>query len=128
MIFITWATGNLEIKVIEALLKKVAAAEIAALVRDESKAQDLTEKGITIRVGDYDNKAALDQAMVGVDKILLVSGGRAANGLEQHQNVIDAAGVKTLAYTSRCLQNPETISNQLMRRNFNGRVHPFPPA
>ena len=121
MILITGATGNLGSKVIEALLKKVAATEIAALVRDENKAQDLKEKGISIRVGDYDNKAALDQAMKGVNKVLLVSGGRAANGLKQHQNVIDAAnnaGVKTIAYTSRCLQNPETLSNQLMRRHF----------
>jgi NAD(P)H dehydrogenase (quinone) len=121
MILITGATGNLGSKVIEALLKRVAATEIAALVRDENKAQDLKEKGISIRIGDYDSKGALDQAMRGVDKVLLVSGGRAANGLQQHQNVVDAAkkaGVKTFAYTSRCLQNPETLSNQLMKRHF----------
>lgn len=121
MILITGATGNLGSKVIEALLNKVAASEIAALVRDENKAQDLKEKGISIRVGDYDSKGALKEAMKGVDKVLLISGGRADNGLQQHQNVVDAAkaaGVGTIAYTSRCLQNPDSLANELMKRHF----------
>jgi NAD(P)H dehydrogenase (quinone) len=52
---------------------------------------------------------------------LLISGGRAENGLEQHQNVVDAAkiaGVKTIAYTSRCLQTRNTLANELMKRHF----------
>lgn len=121
MILITGATGNLGSKVIEVLLKKVSASEIAALVRDENKAQDLKGKGISIRVGDYDSKDALKEAMKGVDKVLLVSGGRADNGLEQHQNVVDAAkmaGVGTIAYTSRCLQNRDSLANKLMKRHF----------
>ena len=121
MILITGATGNLGSKVIEALLRKMPANEIAALVRDENKAQDLKRKGISIRVGDYDSKGALEEAMKGVNKVLLVSGGRADNGLEQHQNVVDAAklvGVETIAYTSRCLQNRDLLANKLMKRHF----------
>ena len=121
MILITGATGNLGSKVIEALLRKVSASEIAALVRDENKAQDLKRKGISIRVGDYDSKGALEDAMKGVDKVLLVSGGRADNGLEQHQNVVDAAklaGVETIAYTSRCLLERNSLANNLMKRHF----------
>ena len=121
MILITGATGNLGSKVIEALLKKVPATQIVAFVRDEIKAQDLREKGVNIRVGDYDSKSALVEAMKGVKKVLLISGGRAENGLEQHQNVVDAAkhaGVKTIAYTSRCLQSRDTLANELMKRHF----------
>jgi len=121
MILITGATGNLGSKVIEALLKRVPATQIVAFVRDENKAHDLREKGVNIRVGDYDSKGALEEAMKGVKKVLLISGGRAENGLEQHQNVVDAAkrtGVKTIAYTSRCLQNRNTLANELMKRHF----------
>lgn len=121
MILITGATGNLGSKVIEALLKRVPATQIVAFVRDENKAHDLREKGVNIRVGDYDSKRALEKAMEGVKKVLLISGGRAENSLEQHQNVVDAAkhtGVKTIAYTSRCLQNRDTLANELMKRHF----------
>lgn len=121
MILITGATGNLGSKVIDILLETIPARQIAALVRDENKARLLKEKGVTIRIGDYDNKAALDEAMRGVEKVLLISGGRAENGLQQHQNVVDAAkkaGVKCVAYTGRCLRDKNTLANELMKRHF----------
>lgn len=121
MILITGATGNLGSKVIETLQEKVPASHIAALVRDDDKAKDLKKSGISIRVGDYDNKVALREAMKGVNKVLLISGGRADNGFEQHQNVINAAkdaGVQTIAYTSRCLGNRNKLANGLMKRHF----------
>jgi len=122
MILITGATGKLGGRVIETLLmKNVPATEIAALVRDENKAASLKEQGIDIRIGDYDNKHSLDKAMTGIDKVLLVSGGNADNGLEQHQNVVDAAkkaGVKCIAYTSHCLKDRNTLVNDIMIRHF----------
>lgn len=122
MILITGATGKLGGKVIETLLmKNVPATKIAALVRDENKAADLKEQGIDVRIGDYDNKHSLDEAMIGIDKVLLVSGGNANNGLEQHQNVVDAAkkaGVKCIAYTSHCLKDRNTLVNDIMIRHF----------
>ena len=102
---------NLGSKIIDTMLARIPAYRIAALVRDEHKAVHLKEKGVNIRLGDYDAPAALDKAMIGVEKVLLVSGGRAVNGLEQHQNVVDAAkkaGVKCIAYTSRCLTDRTT--------------------
>ncbi|MBA4146016.1 MAG: NAD(P)-dependent oxidoreductase [Cytophaga sp.] len=121
MILITGATGNLGSKIIETMLVRIPADRIAALVRDEHKAAHLKEKGVNIRLGDYDDPEALDKAMIGVEKVLLVSGGRAVNGLEQHQNVVDAAkkaGVKCIAYTSRCLTDRTTVANDLMKRHF----------
>ena len=44
--------------------------------------------------------------------MVLISGGGAKNGLEQHFNVVDAAkkaGVKCLAYTRRCLKDRNTL-------------------
>ncbi len=121
MILITGATGNLGSKVIDTLLETIPARQMAALVRHENKARLLKEKGVTIRIGDYDDKAALEEAMRGIEKVLLVSGGRAENGLQQHQNVVDAAkkaGVKCIAYTGRCLKDKNTLANELMKRHF----------
>ena len=121
MMLITGATGHLGTAVTQTLLTKIPASQVAALVRDETKAADLQQKGVGIRVGDYNDTDALDRAMRGVDKVLLIAGGDAPNGLQQHQNVVDAAkkaGVGCIAYTSRSLKDPDTLVNQLMMRHF----------
>ncbi|QJD81651.1 SDR family oxidoreductase [Spirosoma rhododendri] len=118
MILITGATGKLGSQVIQTLLtKNVPANHIVALVRDETKAGYLKENGIHIRIGDYDDRPALEQAMIGIDKVLLVSGLDASKVVRQHQNVVDAAkqaGVKCLAYTSNSLRDRHTLLNQVM--------------
>ena len=121
MILITGATGQLGGAVIQQLLTKTPASQIAAFVRDAGKAAGLQEKGVSIRVGTYDDVDSLNHAMQGIEKVLLIAGGDAANALEQHQNVVDAAkkaGVKCIAYTGRSLKDPGTLVNQLMNRHF----------
>lgn len=122
MILITGATGKLGGKVIETLLSKnVPANQIAALVRDENKAAGLKEQGINICIGDYDDKTSLNEAMKGIEKVLLVSGLDISKVVQQHQNVVDAAkraGVKCLAYTSNCLRDRDTLANKIMMTHF----------
>jgi NAD(P)H dehydrogenase (quinone) len=121
MILITGATGHIGSAVIQQLLTQLPARRIAALVRDPAKAAHLQARGVSLRVGDYRNPASLEQALQGVEKVLLVSGGGDADGLQQHQNVVDAAkaaGVGCLAYTSRALQDPASLTNELMHRHF----------
>lgn len=121
MILITGATGQLGSAVNQHLLTKIPASQIAAFVRDAGKATGLQEKGVSIRVGTYDDTVALDSAMQGIEKVLLISGGDADNALQQHQNVVDAAkkaGVKCIAYTGRSLKDPSTLVNKLMNRHF----------
>ena len=121
MILITGATGHLGSATIDTLLKKTSADQVAALVRDESKASGIKEKGVNIRIGNYDDAASLDAAMQGIEKILLISGGEVDNALEQQQNVVDAAknaGVKCIAYTSRNLRDRNDLANELMKRHF----------
>lgn len=120
-ILVTGATGHLGAAVIRQLLKKIPAPQIAAMVRDESKAADIKERGVDIRVGDYDNTASLDQAMQGIEKVLLIAGTDEDNRLQQHQNVVDAAkksGVQCIAYTSRSLKDRNTLANELMLGHF----------
>lgn len=121
MILVTGATGQLGGAVLRQLLQRLPASQLAAFVRDESKAADLVERGITLRVGTYGDTDSLHGAMRGVDKVLLISGGDADNALQQHKNVVDAAkkaGVNCIAYTSRALNNPDTLANSLMERHF----------
>lgn len=122
MILITGATGKLGGQVIQTLLRNnLPANHIAALVRDENKAGPLKEMGVTIRIGEYDDKPSLEQAMKGIDKVLLVSGLDMNKVVQQHQNVVDAAkkaGVNCLAYTSNCLRDPNTVVNTIMLTHF----------
>lgn len=122
MILITGATGKMGGIVIETLLKNgLPPDQIAALVRDEVKASALKEKGIDVRIGDYDNRHSLDEAMKGVERVLLISGLDMTKIMEQHRNVVDAAknaGVKCLAYTSNCLKDRHTLVNYIMQTHF----------
>ncbi|MGW5452084.1 NmrA family NAD(P)-binding protein [Nocardia sp. NPDC003979] len=92
------ASGQLGRLVVEAL---VAAGERpVAIVRDPSKVADLD---VEVRRASYDDAAALDAALVGVDRLLLISGNEFGARVAQHTTVIRAAeraGVELLAYTS----------------------------
>lgn len=103
MIAITGATGQLGRLVINALLKKVPASEIIAVVRSPEKAQDLQALGVALRTADYNQPQTLQGAFAGVQKVLLISSSEVGQRAVQHRNVINAAksaGVKFIAYTS----------------------------
>ena len=103
-ILVTGATGHFGKAAIEFLLKKgTPATSIAALVRDEAKAENLNRLGIELRKGDYDDYASLVKAFTGVDNLLLVSSNDINNRSVQQANAVKAAteaGVKHILYTS----------------------------
>jgi len=103
MIAITGATGQLGALAVETLQKTVPARDIVAIVRNPAKAEALTQQGVVVRQGDYNDLPALTAALAGVDKLLLVSSSEVGQRATQHRNVINAAkaaGVKFIAYTS----------------------------
>ena len=102
-IAITGATGQLGNLVIEQLLQLTAAQNIVALVRNVNKAEHFKAQGIELREFDYDRPETLVPALLGIDKLLLISANEIGRRTPQHQAVIDAAkvaGVPYLAYTS----------------------------
>jgi NAD(P)H dehydrogenase (quinone) len=108
MILVTGATGQLGQIVIEKLSEKIPINQIAALVRDASKADHLIAKGVNVRVGDYQNGESLLAAFQGIDKLLLISSNDFNDRLGQHKNAIDAAvkaGVKHVFYTGVTMNN-----------------------
>lgn len=107
MILVTGATGHLGSAVIEQLVKTVSPATIAGLARNEDKTQMLRDKGVQVRMGDFDDAASLHQAVEGVNTILLISTVD-PHRYQQHQNLIDAAkaaGVQHIAYTSALIRD-----------------------
>lgn len=103
MIAITGASGHLGRLVIADLLKTVAAEQLVAIVRDPTKVADLAQKGVQVRRAEYGDAAALQAALTGVEKLLLISSSEVGQRAPQHRNVIEAAkaaGVTFIAYTS----------------------------
>jgi NAD(P)H dehydrogenase (quinone) len=103
MIVVTGATGQLGRLVIEKLLKRVKASDIAVVVRNREKAGSLAALGIEVRQADYDKPETLRNAFRGADQVLLISANEVGKRLAQHRNVIEAAkadGAKLIVYTS----------------------------
>lgn len=101
---VTGATGKLGSQVMQSLLKKMPADQLAVSVRNPDKANDLKEAGVDVRRGDFDEPKSLDEAFAGVDRLLIIStDGDNDTRIRQHINAVEAAaraGVSFIAYTS----------------------------
>ena len=117
MITITGATGALNGRTVEHLLRLVPASELTIVARDPSRADRFARAGVAVRRGSYDDPARLREAFAGTDRVLLVSSNdRGADTVALHRNAIEAAvaaGVGHVFYTSHQGAHEDT---------------PFPPA
>ncbi|RYZ35912.1 MAG: SDR family oxidoreductase [Myxococcaceae bacterium] len=103
MIVVTGATGKLGQRVVEGLLQRVPATDLAVVVRHPDKAQAWAARGVHVRKADYSQPETLDAAFSQGDTVLFISSSEVGQRRKQHQAVVDAAtkaGVKLLAYTS----------------------------
>jgi NAD(P)H dehydrogenase (quinone) len=103
-IAITGATGKLGRAVVDELLRRRPPANLTALVRDRSRAQELAAQGVALRIIDYDHPDTLADAFEPGERVLLISSNSAGRRhTDQHAAVIAAAAaarVQLLAYTS----------------------------
>jgi NAD(P)H dehydrogenase (quinone) len=103
MIVVSAATGQLGRLVVQHLLERVPATEVAVAVRNPDRAADLAERGVTVRHGDYDRPDGLRAAFDGADRLLFISGPLGQGRVQQQVDVVAAArdaGVGQIAYTS----------------------------
>lgn len=105
MIVVTGATGRFGPVVVEDLIAKVPAGEVAVVARDPEKARRFAERGVAVRQADYDDPASLERAFDGADRLLFVSASDTTPGVRarQHADVVAAAasaGVGHVVYTS----------------------------
>ncbi len=116
MYAVTGASGHFgRLAVLGLLDAGIAPAEIVAIVRTPAKAADLAQRGVTVRVGDYDQPTTLPAALADVEVLLLVSGSEPGGRVAQHGAVLDAAtgaGVSRIVYTSilRADTNPVILA------------------
>jgi NAD(P)H dehydrogenase (quinone) len=103
LIAVTGATGSLGGFVIARLLGNIPAEHIVAIARDAGKAAPLAQKGVQVRLADYSDPDALQEALQGIETLLLVSANELGQRVRQHANVVEAAkksGVRRIVYTS----------------------------
>ena len=72
--FITGATGGLRGGVLQQLSKDVPKSGIAASSSQPEAAKHFENNGIHCRHADYQDRASLEKAFTGVEKLLFVSG------------------------------------------------------
>ncbi len=112
-ILVTGASGQLGRGVIGHLLNTIPATRVIAFVRDAEKVQDLSAKGVGVRIGSYDDPASLLRAFQGVDTLFFISGSDIEKRVPQHKNVVEAAkqaGVRHVVYTSFQRKNTTAAS------------------
>jgi NAD(P)H dehydrogenase (quinone) len=112
---ITGASGQLgRLAVQELLARGVPASDVVAVVRTRGKAADLADRGVQVREADYIRPQTLGAALVGVDRLLLISSSEAGQRVAHHTNVIEAAktaGTGRIVYTS--MLNSDDTTNPL---------------
>ena len=104
MIVVTGATGQLGRAVVDALLARRPADDIAVSVRDPAKAADMAARGVLVWKGDFTDPTSLGAAFAGADQVLLISADKLGEeALRLHHAAIAAAreaGVGRILYTS----------------------------
>ena len=107
MILITGANGNLGSAVVSTLEKLMPKNQFLVSSSSDDGVSNLKSKGFNARKADFSDPSTLENAFLGVTKLLLIST-MDPNRLEQHKNVIKAAkkvGVKHLVYTSLAIHD-----------------------
>lgn len=102
-ILVTGATGALGRQTLEFLLSRVPASDVAALARDPQKLDDLAQRGVDVRRGDYLDQTSLERAFAGIERLMFISTVMFTDVMAQHRNIIaaaQAAGVKHIVYTA----------------------------
>ncbi len=125
-ILVTGASGQLGALVITGLLSRLSPAQIVATVRRPDDATALRATGVEIRSADYDTPASLAAALVGIDKLLLISSSDVGARVPQHRNVIDAAvqaRVGLLVYTSLLHADSSPLGLAVEHRATEALIH-----
>lgn len=110
MLIVTGATGLLGSAIVERLLERVPAAQIAVSVRQPDQASTLADRGVRVRHGDFADPASLADAFEGASQVLIVSTNSSGDAaLQQHRTAIEAArsaGAERIVYASQMGSNP----------------------
>ena len=110
---ITGASGELGRKVTALLIAAGRATDLILVSRTPAALAEAAAAGATLRQGDYNDPAGLEQALAGAERMLLISGLAIGRRRVQHREAIAAAkraGVKHVIYTSSAGLVPKSPS------------------
>ncbi|WP_299381725.1 SDR family oxidoreductase [uncultured Lacinutrix sp.] len=123
-IAVTSVSGNLGSAIAKQLIQEVGKDNVIGIARTPEKAKHL---GIEIRKGDYNSREQFNNALVGIEKLVLISGMDAPEKrIQQHRNVIEAAkanGVKKIVYTSIVGDEEKTAFSPIVKSNRQTEKH-----
>ncbi|WP_410676540.1 NAD(P)H-binding protein [Amycolatopsis sp. cmx-4-68] len=103
MIGITGASGDLGYAAAMAVLRTADPREVVLTTRRPDALADFAAVGAQVRYADFDQPDTVTAALMGVDRVLLISTDKVGGRLEQHRNTVRAAaaaGVSHVVYTS----------------------------
>lgn len=110
-LLITGATGQLGSQIVSELTSTYPISQLSVLARTIEKGLPFSEKGITVKIGNYQDTSSLVEAIQGINSVLLISSSDFNDRIGQHKNVIDAAkaaGVQHIFYTGVAIKDIET--------------------
>ncbi|WP_020533187.1 NAD(P)H-binding protein [Flexithrix dorotheae] len=117
-IAVTSASGQLGSAIVKALIPEIGKENVIAIARTPEKARHLD---VEVRKGDYNNREDYNEALKGVNKVLLVSGmDDPQKRIQQHRNVIEASkqnGVQKIVYTSIIGDEEKTAFKPIVKSN-----------
>jgi NAD(P)H dehydrogenase (quinone) len=102
---VTGASGQLGMGVVRHLLERTSASDIIAITRSPEKVAAFSSQGVTVQTGDFNDRAGLEKAFSGVDRLLIIPGSDLTPDVRpaQHRTAINAAkraGVGHIIYIS----------------------------
>ncbi|MGW5417451.1 SDR family oxidoreductase [Actinomadura geliboluensis] len=112
-IVIASASGQLARATAQSALEKVPPGDVVMVTREPTALAEFTDRGVTVRYGDYDRPESLPAAFEGGDRLLLVSLHELGHRVTQHKNAINAAksaGIRHIVYTSYIMVDPDCPS------------------
>src|SRR5262245_27886650 len=71
---VTGASGQLGTAVVRHLLTRTSASDIVAISRSPEKLAAFSSQGVDVRPGDFNDRAGLEKAFSGVDRLLIIPG------------------------------------------------------
>jgi NAD(P)H dehydrogenase (quinone) len=91
--------------IVRHLLERTSASDIIAITRRPEKLEAFASQGLTVRAGDFNDRAVLEKAFSGVDRLLIIPGSDLTPDVRpaQHRTAINAAktaGVGHIIYIS----------------------------
>jgi NAD(P)H dehydrogenase (quinone) len=117
-IAVTSASGQLGSAIVKQLIAEIGNENVVGIARTPENALHL---GVEVRKGDYNSREQFDEALKGINTVLLVSGmDDPKKRIQQHRNVIEAAkvnGVQKIVYTSIVGDAEKTAFSPIVRSN-----------